>query len=514
MISTLSRASKLGYLQLNRSFVRLASTTTKKHDKVLNIETMHPLIKNVEYAVRGALPIRAEALNKQLKTDPSKLNFDKVVFCNIGNPQQLNQKPITFFRQVASLCDHPELLKAENRELVSKLYPVDAIKRAEVLLKNIGSVGAYSHSKGIPHIRENVAKFIERRDGYKANPENIFLTQGASEGVQKVIQLLTEHSKTGIMIPIPQYPLYSATLSLVDANPIPYYLNEKEDWGLDRKGLEKSVKEAREKGIDVRALVIINPGNPTGQCLSEENMRDIIDFCYTERIVLLADEVYQTNIYQPEHRPFHSFKKVLESMGPDYSEQELFSFHSISKGMIGECGRRGGYFECVNIDDQIMDQLYKISSVSLCPNIHGQIMVDLMTNPPVEGDASYKQYKQEVDSIFQSLSRRAIKLASCFNGLEGVTCNSAEGAMYLFPQIRLPQRAIEEAQKKNMAADTYYSLAMLDATGVCVVPGSGFGQEEGTFHFRSTFLPEEHLFDDFCSSIEAFHKDFIKKHKD
>ena len=398
--------------------------------------------------------------------------------------------------------------------MISKLYPEDAIARAETLLKNIGSIGAYSHSKGITHIRENVAKFIERRDGYAANPDNIFLTQGASEGVQKVIQLLTQNKQSGIMIPIPQYPLYSATLALVDAAPVNYYLNEAHDWGLDRKELKKSVDEARKNGIDVRALVIINPGNPTGQCLSEENIREIIRFCHEERIVLLADEVYQTNIYQPERRPFHSFKKVLQSMGPEYSQQELFSFHSTSKGMIGECGRRGGYFECVNIDPEIMEQLYKISSISLCPNVHGQIMVDLMTNPPVEGDVSYPKYKAEIDAIYQSLGRRATKLAKCFNSLEGVTCNEAEGAMYLFPQITLPPKAIEAAKKENMTADSFYALKMLDATGVCVIPGSGFGQEPGTYHFRSTFLPEENLFDKFCGSLENFHKEFLNKYRD
>lgn len=420
----------------------------------------------------------------------------------------------TPFYQVASLCENDALLKPENRALVSKLYPADAIARAETLLKNIGSVGAYSHSKGITHIRENVAKFIERRDGYAANPDDIFLTQGASEGVQKIIQLLTTDPQSGIMIPIPQYPLYSATLSLVDATPIPYYLNESEAWGLDRKDLQKSVDDARKAGVDVRALVIINPGNPTGQCLTEENIREIIRFCHEERIVLLADEVYQTNIYQPERRPFHSFKKVLKSMGPEYQEQELFSFHSTSKGMIGECGRRGGYFECVNIDPEIMDQIYKISSISLCPNVHGQIMVDLMTNPPVEGDISYPQYKAEVDAIFQSLGRRATKLSKCFNALEGVTCNDAEGAMYLFPRITLPKKVIEAAKEANVPADSFYAMAMLEATGVCVIPGSGFGQEPQTYHFRSTFLPEEHLFDDFCSSLEEFHKSFMKKYRD
>jgi alanine transaminase len=405
------------------------------------------------------------------------------------------------------------LLKAENRSIVSKLYPKDAIKRAELLTKNIGSIGAYSHSKGISHIRENVAKFIEERDGYSVDPEHIFLTQGASEGVQRVLQMLTQNEKSGIMIPIPQYPLYSATLSLIDASPVPYYLDESSNWGLSRENLSKSVEQARANGVDVRALVIINPGNPTGQCLSEDNIRDIIDFCHKERIVLLADEVYQTNIYQPEQRPFHSFKKILSSMGPEYQEQELFSFHSTSKGMIGECGRRGGYFECTNIDNAVLDQLYKMASINLCPNVHGQIMVDLMTNPPVKGDESYPQYKAEYDAIFESLGRRAIKLADSFNNLEGVTCNSADGAMYLFPRIRLPSKAIEAAQKANMQPDAFYAMAMLEATGVCVIPGSGFGQEPNTYHFRSTFLPEEHLFEKFCGALEKFHKEFMDKHR-
>jgi alanine transaminase len=412
---------------------------------------------------------------------------------------------------VASLCDYPELLKPENEAAVLQLYPEDAIQRAKTLLHNIGSVGAYSHSKGVPFIRENVAHFIERRDGFKANPENIFLTQGASEGVQTILQLMTENSQTGIMIPIPQYPLYSATLALVDAAPVPYYLNEEKGWEMDVKELERAVKEARQTGIQVRALVVINPGNPTGQCLAEENIRNIIQFCYKERIVILADEVYQTNYYRPHHRPFHSFKKVLMSMN---IPQELFSFHSISKGMVGECGRRGGFFECTHIDEGVMEQLYKMASISICPNVHGQIMVDLMTNPPVRGDPSHPQYKAEVNSIYESLGRRSDKLASCFNGLEGVTCNSADGSMYLYPRIRLPPKAIAAAEKVNMQPDVFYAMAMLEETGVCVVPGSGFGQAPGTYHFRSTFLPEEHLFDAFCHGLERFHASFMNKYKD
>jgi aspartate/methionine/tyrosine aminotransferase len=98
--------------------------------------------------------------------------------------------------------------------------------------------------------------------------------------------------------------------------------------------------DIRKKNIDVRALCIINPGNPTGQTLSFDAMKSIIEFCKKENVVLMADEVYQANIYTHD-LPFHSFKKVLKSMGKAYDDVELISFHSVSKGTIGECGRRG-----------------------------------------------------------------------------------------------------------------------------------------------------------------------------
>ncbi|KAG0080328.1 hypothetical protein BGZ90_012696 [Linnemannia elongata] len=481
--------------------------------KVLTGSNMNPRVRKAEYAVRGELAIRSEKIKVELANGGS-FPFQRVVGCNIGNPQALDQKPITFFRQVASLVEYPDLLKDENREIALKLYASDAIDRAKLLLANIGSVGAYSHSQGIPLIRENVAQFISDRDGFPADPSKIFLTQGASAGVQLTLQMIVEHPDVGIMIPIPQYPLYTATLAVLDAKPVPYFLDESKAWGLTTEELQRSYDEAAKSGVDTRALVIINPGNPTGQCLSEENMREIIEFCRKNRVILLADEVYQTNIYQPEQRPFHSFKKVLKSMGPAYEGFEMISYHSISKGMIGECGRRGGYFECEGLDQSIMDEIYKISSISLCPNVQGQIMVDLMVNPPKKGDPSYGLYKQEYDAIYFSLIKRAKKLEEMFNSLEGCTCNSADGAMYLFPQIRLSNKAVAAAEVAGKAPDQFYCMALLEATGVCMVAGSGFGQVEGTAHFRSTFLPQPELFDEFCAGITKFHAGFMDKYRD
>jgi aspartate/methionine/tyrosine aminotransferase len=86
--------------------------------------------------------------------------------------------------------------------------------------------------------------------------------------------------------------------------------------------------------------------------------------------------------------------------------------------------------------------------------------------------------------------------------------------MYLFPRMRLSQKLIKAAREANKEPDEFYCLAMLDATGVCVVPGSGFGQKEGTWHFRSTFLPPEEWFDGFCDSIRKFHQEILEKYRD
>ncbi|CAG8720856.1 7090_t:CDS:1, partial [Cetraspora pellucida] len=88
------------------------------------------------------------------------------------------------------------------------------------------------------------------------------------------------------------------------------------------------------------------------------------------------------------------------------------------------------------------------------------------------------------------------------------------GSMYLFPRINLPPKAIKVAKEAGKQPDEFYCLAMLNATGVCVVPGSGFHQEDGTWHFRSTFLPPEELFDGFCQRLEKFHKEFLAKYRD
>ncbi|KAJ2995326.1 hypothetical protein HDV02_000871 [Globomyces sp. JEL0801] len=478
-------------------------------ESVLSLKSVNQKVVEFKYAVRGPLVIRAHEIKTDLLVNPSRYPFNQVTFCNIGNPQSLKQKPITFFRQVSSLVEYPELMESP---LLGQLYPLDVVKRAKELLTSVGgSVGSYSHSKGIPLVRQRIAQFIQARDGYPSDPESIFCTTGASDGVKRTLELIISKSNVGIMIPIPQYPLYTASIASLGGLPTEYYLNESENWGMTTKELQRALQQGRLAGQDVRALCVINPGNPTGQCLSLETMQEVIQFCKDEKLVLLADEVYQANIYTSS-APFHSFKKVLKSMGAGYDDVELISFHSISKGLIGECGRRGGYFECVNINQDVMDLMYKMASVSLCPPVQGQLMLELMVNPPKPGDASYDLYVKEQKDIYDSLVRRSQKLHQAFNSLQGMSCNEAQGAMYLFPQIKLPQRAIDDAKKQNIEADLMYCIQLLESTGVCVIPGSGFGQMDGTLHFRSTFLPPEDSLDLFITTFKKFHLQFMNKY--
>ncbi|KAM7207478.1 mitochondrial putative alanine aminotransferase [Naviculisporaceae sp. PSN 640] len=485
----------------------MSSTPSRR----LNIDNINPHVKKAKYAVRGELAVKSEEFRAALLGGNSSLPFTQVVSANIGNPQQLDQKPITFFRQVLSLLENPELLEHED-VLINQLgYKSDVIERAKWLLKHVGSVGAYSASNGVPAIRQKIAEFLERRDGFPANQADIYLSAGASSGVNTLLHVICQNDKSGILVPIPQYPLYTASLSVLNATCVPYYLDESKNWGTDVDTIKESYEAAKAEGIDVRAIVIINPGNPTGASLSEEDIRNVIDFASKERLVIMADEVYQTNVFIGE---FISFKRVLRQLQKEfpgkYDGVELASLHSVSKGMVGECGHRGGYFELVNFDEHVQAEIYKFVSIMLCAPVIGQCLVELMVNPPKPGEPSHELYHKEYTAIYEGLKERATALHKAFEQMEGVECGAPQGSMYLFPTINLPEKAAEAAAKEGRTPDEFYCMRLLEATGICVVPGSGFGQKEGSLHFRTTFLAPG---TEWVGSIVKFHKEFMDKYR-
>jgi len=491
---------------LNSTTSRKMSSTAVQSNLVL--DNMNPCIKKMEYAVRGPLVIRATAIEKEIESGVQK-PFPNVIKANIGDAHAMGNKPITFIRQVLALITHPPLLETDE-------FPEDAKDRARAILKGCrgASVGSYSDSPGVEIIRRHVADYIAERDGFPSNWQNIMLCAGASEGIRACLKLMTnpgEGVRPGVMIPIPQYPLYSASLAEYNMQQVGYYLDEDRNWALDPAELERSINESREK-CDIRAIVIINPGNPTGQVLTRDNIVSIIKFAYKEKLFVFADEVYQHNVYD-EGSQFHSFKKVMNELGAPYNTMEMASFMTCSKGYMGECGIRGGYAEVVNLDPEVNAMLQKSISAKLCPTVIGQACMDAVVNPPREGEPSFESWNGEVQGVLSSLKRRAKLVADTLNSIPGFKCNTVQGAMYAFPQIMLPEKAIAAAKEAGQAPDVFYAFNLLESTGICIIPGSGFGQRPGTYHFRTTILPQEDVTKEMLGRLKEFHLDFLKKYE-
>lgn len=150
----------------------------------------------------------------------------------------------------------PELLKSNH---LNQIFKEDVILRARTILSGFdyGSTGQYTHSQGLSSIRSNVMKFIEQRDGHLSNVGRIFLTDGASPGIQLCLKTYIRDENDAIMIPIPQYPLYTASIALFGGAIAPYYLNEDDGWSLSVKELDRAYLESKKQGKNVQALVIM-----------------------------------------------------------------------------------------------------------------------------------------------------------------------------------------------------------------------------------------------------------------
>ena len=473
--------------------------------------TVNPNIARIEYAVRGPIPQRAAELARQgMRTIP----------CHIGNPQALGQQPISFYREVLSFLEAPARLARErtlgrlfrsNPQRFEGLSDADfasdyVLAVCDDMLSKFGTgLGAYTESKGPYFIREAVAAYIDRRDGVattaavRSDPESIFLTNGASEAAKYIIDILIARRNDGIMIPIPQYPLYSAAIRRAGGVQVNYYPDEDSGWAYNRSMLEEAIAQARQQGVTVKAIVVINPSNPTGAVLPEQSGREVVEFAQAHGLAIIADEVYQDNLYGAQ---FVSFARLVGR-----EDVPLFSLHSTSKGFFGECGRRGGYLEIRNpprVRDfslSFADVLLKQASVSLCSNTTGQALTYLMVKPPPPDSAPYKQFIEEKEGILRALYEKATMIRAAFQEMEGVECFGRTGAMYLFPRLNLlPQGS----------TDFDYCMSLLETTGLCTVNGAGFGQQPGTNHLRIAFLPARDMLEQVLPEWIKFHNGYVR----
>jgi len=194
--------------------------------------------------------------------------------------------------------------------------------------------------------------------------------------------------------------------------------------------------------------------------------------------------------------------------------------------------------ELVGIDEDVKDQIYKLASSNLCSTVSGQIMTvstapweqkrdlfffwifsdsslsnnnsgyqqqSLMVRGPSPGDDSYESHEAEKKAILDSLKRRAKIVSTGLNDIDGFSCQPAMGSMYCFPAVQMPKGALLAAQREGSTPDTIYSVSLLQKTGICVVPASGFGQKPGRYGFRTTFLPPE---DEMARAVEKIREHY------
>ena len=139
-------------------------------------------------------------------------------------------------------------------------------------------------------------------------------------------------------------------------------------------------------------------------------------------------------------------------------------------------------------------------------------MTSLMARGPAPGDESYDNHQEEMHTIWSSLKRRSQLLSQGLDSIPGFSCQVAQGSMYCFPAVSMPDAAIQAAEVQAMSVDTLYALELLQHTGICVTPASGFGQKTGRHGFRTTFLPNEQEMARVVEQIGEHHRMFCAKY--
>lgn len=429
----------------------------------------------------------------------------EVIDLSSGDVQKSGMKPFSFIRQVLAVCIYPELV--ENQTL-----PVDVRQRAQTLLDACEerSVGSYTDSSGLNHVRQSIAEFITSRDGVPCSPNNVFISSGSQRALMVMVKLIASTEwdvPTGVLSPVPCRHTLPMLLDEAGVTLEPYMLNKDQGWAVDMKELHRAVTDARSH-CQPKAIFISNPGIPTGHVQGRKSIQEVIQFAAAESLLLLVDEVYQDYVFEDGAKHI-SYKKTLFEMGPVYSDKvQMVSFHSISS--LGECGLRGGYMELVNLDPGVMHFVDTMLCTDISTPVMGQLALDLMINPPKPGDSSYHTYIKEKVDVKDTLQWNCKKACEVLNSLPGVSCQPAMGGIYLFYCVTLPAELMNQAKELQVEADLLYCEQLMQEQAVLVGPGCTHGPGAGSHHFRLCILVPSDVLEEALRRIQMFHHYLMK----
>ena len=331
----------------------------------------------------------------------------------------------------------------------------------------------YAPSVGITAAREAVAADCERR-GMPVSPDRVVITSGTSEGIELALTALAE-SGDDVLVPVPTYPLYTAVLAKIGARPVFYRTDPARGWLPDVDHIRSLITPA------TRALVVIDPNNPTGATYSAEVRRELVELADRHNFPLLADEVYADL----------AFDGPVAAIAAENPQAPVISFSSLSKAYLAP-GWRAGWMAVggdARLDD-VLGAVKKLADGRLCatgPMEHGIVAA-------LNGDRSHQQ-------VFRAaLRERADVTTSRLNRIEGISCVAPSAAFYVMPRVALPPGK----------TDADFVLGLLRATGILCVYGSGFGTRPEDGFFRIVFLASPAELSEIYDDIAAFTKSFLE----
>ncbi len=384
---------------------------------MLEIEKSNRL-DHVRYDVRGHVALEAEKLTRQ------GINVLKL---NIGNPA---------------------LFGFKAPEYISK-----------TMTEQLSSAVAYSDSKGLLSARHAIADYCKLKGIPNVGVDDIYTGNGVSELIVLAMQGLLNHGDE-ILVPTPDYPLWTAGVTLAGGKAIHYICDEQAEWNPDIGDIKKKIT-ARTKGI-----VIINPNNPTGALYPKALLEQIVELARQNGLIIFADEIYDRLVMDGlEHTS-------IASLAPDLF---VVTMNGLSKSHI-ICGFRCGWM-CLSGDksgaQDYIDGLTLLSSMRLCSNVPSQLIIEGALESVGQTDESLlpggRLYEQ----------RRFI--TDALNSIPGISAVKPKAALYIFPKI--------DAKRFNIKDDEKFVLDFLQEKHILIIHGSGFNWMEPN-HFRIVYLPE------------------------
>ena len=331
----------------------------------------------------------------------------------------------------------------------------------------------YSPSEGIPELRQAIAEKEKRVNDVDIKAENVLVTLGVSEAIQMLIAALIENGDE-ILVPGPAYPPYVSYSKAFNGTPITYETVEEENWQPNIDDLRNKISEK------TRAIVIINPNNPSGALYPRKMVRQMLDLAGEYDLLVLSDEIYDQIRYVEDYVSTACLAKDLPVVG----------LNGFSKVYLMTGWRLGYmYFHAPNGELQdLQETVEKEQRIRICAS----------TPVQMAGIAALRGPQDHVKDLVEKLRIRRDYAWKRLNEIEGVSCAKPEGAFYVFPRIN--------PVGSKWKTDMEFAVELLKETGVLLVHGSGFDPIYGAGHVRAVFLPPVETLKQAFNEVERFMK--------